>query len=81
MKVFDFVEGDEMTAEYTGMAGVVVSVNKELAGCDIYSNPKWGGLSGCLYYKARNGCDAVEDAHYAAACRLRIGLALSLSTC
>jgi len=74
------LRGDEMTAEHTGMAGVVVSGNKNEVRSDTYSNPKWGGLSGRLYYKARNGCDAVGDAHYAAACRLRIGLALSLST-
>ena len=70
-----------MTAEHTGMAGVVVPGNKNRVRCDTYSNPKWGGLSGCLYYKARYGRDAFGDAHYAAACGLRIGLAFSLSTC
>jgi|GEM_PF-3141415 len=70
-----------MRAEHTGMAGVVVSGNNNEVRRSVYSNPKWGGLSGCLYYKARNGCDAVEYAYYAAAYRLRIGLQRSLTTC
>ena len=70
-----------MTADYTGMAGVVVSENKKIFRGDAYSNPKWGGLSGCLYYKAWIGCDAVEDALYAAAYRRRVGLPRSLNVC
>jgi len=62
------------------MAGLVVPGEIDVMALS-YSNPKRGGLYGCLYNEAHIGSEAFEGAELAALYRLRFGLPLVMSVC